>query len=166
MPEPVQPVVSQQQPAQSGQGWSVEPKDAYTAYISFAQLAEANSWNRFYNFLMFNTILILAWSTIFSQSGRPAYARVVLVLFCVVGGVSGVTWSALGYRGREYLTYFLSEAAKFEKDAPKFHQVCTNALSKRAQFPFQALGSFGHLVFWPLGFFCLYVVLLHVSLAR
>jgi hypothetical protein len=30
---------------------------AYVTVVVFAHQAEANSWNRFYNFLMFSTIL-------------------------------------------------------------------------------------------------------------
>ena len=138
--------------------------EAYSAFIGFAQHAEVNSWNRFYNFLMFNTILILAWSTIYSQNSGPRCRSVVLSLFCLVGAFSGVTWSFLGDRGRKYLTYFLEQAAAFESKLPESHKVCTQALKTRDVLRFRRFGSYGHLVYWPWGFVAVYVVLLLVSI--
>lgn len=138
---------------------------AYEAYIGFAQHAEANSWTRFYNFLVFNTILILAWSTIYSQTDRQAYSTFVLALFCIVGASSGFTWYALGKRGREFASFFLEKAAEFETSRPKNLQVCNSVLDKRKSLPHPRLGSYGHLVSWPLGIAVAYGLLLIVTLA-
>jgi hypothetical protein len=132
--------------------------------VSFAQHAEAISWNRFYNFLMFSTILILAWSTIYSQSNRPKCAPVVMALISVVGMLSGVAWSGLGYRGRMYVNFFLEQGAGIDANAAEDCRVCKWAIETREKFKFSFLGSFYILTIAPLVFSGLYVVLFAVSL--
>ncbi len=146
--------------------WVPTRRDAYPALVSFAQQAEANSWNRFYNFLMFSTILILAWSTIYSQSSRPKCASIVLALIAVVGGVSGVAWSGLGYRGRKYVTFFLEEGARIDGAAADGCRVCWRAIDTRQEFQFPFLGSFYVLIGTPLVFSALYIVLFIASLLQ
>lgn len=154
-----------ERPNPRGAAMTDDERAAYSTYVGFAQQAEVNSWNRFYNFLMFNTILILAWATVYGQVTRPHCARLVLAVFCVFGGASGATWSFLGRRGREYGTFFLEHASEFEKNIPDKQRVCTEVLRERVKLPHRYLGSFVHLVWWPWGFVGLYVLLFIVSLA-
>ena len=49
--------------------WVPKRKEAYSVWVSFSQQEEANSWNRFYNFLMF--------STISSLLGLPSTVRAI-----------------------------------------------------------------------------------------
>lgn len=88
-------------------------------YPSLVQLvihAETISWNRFYNFLMANSILILAWATIYAPQQHPAFATTVLVVISVLGLVSCVAAAALGVRGREYLSKYVDLGVCIEAD--------------------------------------------------
>lgn len=42
----------------------VSAKDVYAAVFKMIVNAENISWNRFYNFLWFNSILIVSWATV------------------------------------------------------------------------------------------------------
>jgi hypothetical protein len=146
--------------------WAPSRESAYPIWVSYAQQAEANSWNRFYNFLTFSSILVLAWSAIYSQSTRPAWAIPVMVSISGLGVLSSLAWSALGYRGREFNTMFLTKAAALEARAPEECRVCQEALAFRKTLPFRFLGSWGILVFSPWLVAALYLVLLAVSLVQ
>ena len=50
-------------------------KEVYASLVQMTISAETVSWNRFYNFLMFNTILVLAWATIWVSKDAPRSRR-------------------------------------------------------------------------------------------
>ncbi len=90
--------------------------DHYRTCLQLLDLAESTSWNRFYNFLMCNSILVLAWATLYAQDQPPWPTRVVLALIATLGGVSGVLWAALGKCGREITTAHVNQAHKLEPE--------------------------------------------------
>lgn len=145
------------------------PKELYPSLVQMIIHAETISWNRYYNFLMFNTILILAWATIYIQHPRPYLAQVVLATMCVIGGVSGVTWAALGYRGRKFLYEYINLAVKFEKDltcwSPELRQFQLLTLTKAwiNSFPYGWSGSRYLLTVGALAFTFFYMLLFYVS---
>jgi hypothetical protein len=157
----------QPSPAESsGQVGDTSPlavKEAYPTWVGFVHQAEANSWNRFYVYLVFNSILILAWSTIYSQSNRPRCAAVVMVWMCVVGFASGPVWAWLGYRGRKHHTVFLEAAANIEAGAAANCQVCRRILQLREE-DFPQFSSFYILIGTPGVITLSYIVLGIVSL--
>ena len=108
--------------------WVPTREIAYTTWVSFAQEAETNSWSRFYNFLVFTTILILAWSTIYVQTNSPKGAGIVMFMITILGVISGVAWSGLAYRSRKYVDAFTEGGAKLEEHADPDCRVCTCAL--------------------------------------
>lgn len=112
---------------------------------------------------MFNSILVVAWATVFCQKELPLWGTTSLKVFCIVGMLTGVTWMGLGYRGREYGTYFLSQAARFEDSLPEYCRVCNKGLETRNEFWFPWAGSYLHLIGWPFLFIALHVVLLALS---
>src|SRR5258708_25499318 len=116
------------QPPAGNDAWIPTRKEAYHAWVNFVQHDEATSWNRFYNFLMFSSILILTWSTIYSQSGRLKSAAGVMALISVVGMSSGLVWCGLGYRGRKYLEFYLGGGAKLDENAAEECQVCKRSI--------------------------------------
>jgi hypothetical protein len=92
-------------------------KEVYAALVELVIHSESISWNRFYNFLMGNSILVLAWATIFANCNcKGSVVNVVLVAICVLGGLSGVAWAALGWRGRTFLHEYLALADRMEGD--------------------------------------------------
>jgi hypothetical protein len=131
--------------------------------------AENISWTRFYNFLMFNTILILAWATIYAPQTRPGMARFVLAIMCVLGGISGVAWAGLGCRGRKFLDEYINLAVKFEADSkcwsPDVDQYKMQTLTKVwiRSFPYGKCGSRYLLTFGALAFTVFYAFLFYVS---
>jgi len=146
---------------------------AQTLHPSLVQLvihAEATSWNRFYNFLMFNTILILAWSTIYVAQNRPAGAAAILATMTVLGAVSGIAMAALGVRGRKFLDEYVDLAVKIEADDKCWPEVLaqykplTLTKDRIAKFPFGWAGSRYLLTWGPLALTGFYVFLFHVSI--
>ena len=68
----------------------ITDKELYPSLVQLRIHADSVTWNRFYNFLMFNSILVLAWATVYAAHPRPIGAWAVLVAFCFFGGLSGV----------------------------------------------------------------------------
>lgn len=93
------------------------PKELYPSLVQMIIHAESITWSRFYNFLMFNTILILSWATVWVPATAPQSRPVVLAAICILGGISGIFWAALGYRGRAFLSAFMTMAKEFEADS-------------------------------------------------
>ena len=95
----------------------VTPKDVYPSFIQLIIHAETISWTRFYHYLVFNTILILAWATIYSAPGDPPRLKVaVTAAVCFIGALSGVFWALLGARGRKFLRKYIGVTKEFEAD--------------------------------------------------
>jgi hypothetical protein len=158
-----------------GQG-AIGRKDAWESYVSFVQQTESNSWTRFYNFLMFSSILALAWATIFSQTTRPPFASFVLTVLSGIGLASSVTWSMLGERSRNWVQWCMERCIQLETDGKVFpdqlSRVITqmkpategkpDALPPRIEFP--RLGSYFHLRWGPRAMALLYFALFVVSI--
>ena len=147
----------------------ITAKELYPSVIQLIIHAETISWNRFYNFLMFNTILILAWATVYSQEIRPAWGSAVLAIMCVLGGVSGLAWAGLGVRGRKFLNEYLLLAEHIEADAQCWSQDVQKykpiTLTRQwiSTFPFGCAGSRFLLTGGSLAFTAFYGFLLYVS---
>lgn len=145
---------------------------AQTLHSSLVQLvihAEATSWNRFYNFLMFNSILILAWSTIYVATLKPG-AAAILATMAALGAVSGIAMAALGRRGRMFLDEYVDLAVKIEADNKCWpadlaqYKPLTLTKDRIAKFPFGWAGSRYLLTWGPLALTGFYVLLFHVSI--
>ena len=67
-------------------------KDVYATLTQMIVQVENISWNRFYNFLMGSSILVLAWGTLYASDHKGWYVKLVLVLLCLVGCASGPPW--------------------------------------------------------------------------
>jgi hypothetical protein len=72
-------------------------------------------WTKFYNSLVFNSILLLGWATIYAGSDKAPLKSFVLVLICVLGAGLSIFWGALGRRTSEYLDLFHYDALETEK---------------------------------------------------
>jgi hypothetical protein len=147
------------------------PKDAYTSLVQLIINAETISWNRFYNFLMFNTILVLAWATIWVSKDAAAVSKaVVLVAICSLGGISGIFWAALGYRGRTFLDEYVKISSDIEADARiwaadmKKIKPLTKTIELRDSMCYGWAGSRVVLIGGPLAFTLLYGIMVVISL--
>jgi len=144
-------------------------KELYPSLVQMIIHAENITWSRFYNFLMFSTILVLSWATLWTAANAPESRPIVLVAICILGGLSGIFWAALGYRGRAFLSEYMNMAKEFEadsavwaKDLEKYRQA-TKALMLRDSLCYSWAGSRVLLIGGPLAFTALYVVMLVVS---
>jgi len=145
-------------------------KELYPSLVQMIIHAENITWNRFYNFLMFNTILVLSWATLWTAASSSQSRLVVLIAICILGSISGIFWAALGYRGRAFLSEYMNIAKELEadpavwaEDLEKYRQV-TKALTLRDSLCYSWAGSRVLLIGGPLTFTVLYVVMLVVSL--
>jgi hypothetical protein len=103
----------------------MKENEIYPSLIQMIIQAENITWNRFNNFLMFNTILVLAWSTIYAADHNANQSfKWPLVTFCIFGGLSGIFWALLGIRGRKYLNKYLEVAREFENDKTAWGNEC------------------------------------------
>ena len=93
----------------------IAPNILYPSLVQLVIHAETINWNRFYNFLMSNSILILAWATIYAQQ-LPDFATTVLVVISVLGLVSCIAAAALGWRGTGYLEKYVDLGVRIEAD--------------------------------------------------
>jgi hypothetical protein len=149
---------------------SVSTNEAYLALVQLVIHAESISWNRFYNFLMANSILVLAWATISvsPDSGRPG-RKIVLAAICVFGGASGIVWAGLGARGRCFVFDFVKLGQTIESDPSHWPEnlgavkPLSTAAHLRDTGAFRWTGSFYLLAYGSLAFTALYSVMLVVS---
>lgn len=92
----------------------ISNRELYAAQIQMIIHAENVSWNRLYNFLMGNSILVLAWATIYASSQCSVLTRFVLSAICLLGGVSGIAWIELGARSRDILKKHMNQTLAIE----------------------------------------------------
>ena len=91
-------------------------REVYSVCVQMIIQIENVSWNRLYNFLMANSILILAWATIYVSSQKGFWCTAVLVVIATVGIGAGVMFSELGGRARAQLEGFYTLAVSIEAD--------------------------------------------------
>ncbi len=153
-------------------GEKISIKEVYSSLVQLATEAESITWNRFYNFLMGNSILILAWATMFSITSPSRMATHVLVAICVVGGVSGLIWAALGNRGRKFVYLYIDLGVQMEADATCWqneldkYKPFTKIKESRETLPYSWSGSRYLLTIGPCVFTLLYILLAVASLIR
>lgn len=95
-------------------------RDLYSVLTQLVIHAESISWNRLYNFLTCNSILVLAWATAYVSQAPNPDCKIVLVAFCILGAASGIVWAELGKRGRAYLDHYRDQAKDLEKQPNAF----------------------------------------------
>ena len=141
-------------------------KDLYAVITQMVIQDEAISWNRLYNFSMANSILVLAWATIYASSQNTISAKIVLSAICLLGGLSGIAWAELGTRTRKHFDGHFAQALAIEKKTNAWEPEVDDATK-----PFLGSEAIRSTAAWyssnpfllkytPLGFTALYVVLL------
>jgi hypothetical protein len=91
----------------------ITKKDVYSTIVGHLTSAESITWNRFNSFLLVNSILFIAWTTIYFDKISPGdliNRAILLTIIAMVGIISGVFWAGLGLRGRKYVFEFLNLA--------------------------------------------------------
>ena len=95
-------------------------KEVYDIYCRLVIHSESISWQRFYNLLVINSILILAWATLFKGDATPSkIAKLVMTGIPFIGILTTLAWAGLGDRGRKYLDAYKEKAKRIEQDCDK-----------------------------------------------
>ncbi|MBI2980620.1 MAG: hypothetical protein HYY41_07380 [Chloroflexi bacterium] len=151
----------------------ISAREIYSVIVQLVVHAESISWDRFYNFLIANSILILSWATIFSSIKNSWSVTVVLLAICLLGAVSGICFEKLGIRGRGFLDRYIALGSQIEADSTNWppelegNKPLTETMNLRDnRLPYRWSGSRYVLRFGPLSFTILYIVLFVVSLIR
>ncbi len=93
--------------------------DIYGSYRDLVMQSENLSWSRFQNLLIINSILVVAWATLFDAKHAHLWAKVVMTAISVLGILTGVTWADLGKRGRQYLDLYKVKLRAIEEHHDK-----------------------------------------------
>src|SRR5260221_12907261 len=95
-------------------------RELYSAQMDLLNAAEAITWVRFNNYLVANSVLVVAWATIYGPAdvtGHPLSGPVCAVLLAIsaLGVLGSLVWWDLGRRGREILDSFRGQIQQIEK---------------------------------------------------
>jgi hypothetical protein len=159
-------------------------KDKYGAVIQLIVGTEAMAWNRFYNYLVVASVLLLAWFTIYSQATpgefqdaregqviqlqRPRGAPLIMTVMSALGAFGGFAWACLGWRGRVFMGRYVELGRRIEDavEADKPGQdirPCHEREQLRDTVGFSLIGSFYLLVVIPGLIGLLFLLLLWFS---
>ena len=86
----------------------------YESYRELVIHSENISWSRFNNLLVINSILVVAWATLF-EHGTSIGAKVVMTFISFLGIFTGVAWAYLGKRSRQYLDRYKEKLQAIEE---------------------------------------------------
>lgn len=146
--------------------------DPYSTLAQLVTSAEAITWNRFNNFLVSNTILMMAWATVYAGNKTSSMSMMVLVVMTVVGFTTCPMWAALGSRGRGFLKAYIQLGSLIEDDNnlwPKEfdkYKPFKKTEELREELPWNQFGSFFILTFIPWLFAVLYLALFAASIIK
>ena len=101
------------------EGSNLSPSDLYHGAIQSITSAESTTWNRTYNFLTANSILILAWATFFASSNCAEKAWILIALSSV-GVFLSVVWAPFSSRSRKYLELYMMLARDLERSGRNY----------------------------------------------
>lgn len=140
----------------------------YQSLPSLINNAESISWNRFNNFLLFNSILILSWATIYANISEKITTNHSFLLggICILGLTISIIWCALGFRGRSNVVLFLKIGKNIESNYAENHKPITEAAKLRDTQPFSWSGSIYVLTMTPLLIAFLYTLFLWLSIPK
>lgn len=99
----------------------VDPDDRRAVYSATSDHwvhAEQMRWTILYNFLVGNTILLVAWSTLYSalvQKPSSLGVRIVLIGLCVAGFFGSVVWAFLEQRANRFAEQYFRAGLCLER---------------------------------------------------
>ena len=94
--------------------------EVYESYRDMVIQSEKVSWNRLNSFLILNSILVLAWATLYTGipytgNDNTIWPKIVMTATSGLGFLTGILWCLLGYRGRKYLDSYKKRAKDIEE---------------------------------------------------
>lgn len=110
------------------------PEDIWQAVSqasAFVRHAETIAQTRFNNYLVADSLLLLAWATLFS--GQRPGSRLVLIVLAALSAVLGFFWMILGTRQGKFLKLHLTHLVTLEHSLrPSFGLVAPWRISAMA----------------------------------
>ncbi len=80
--------------------------------------AEQMRWTILYNFLVGNTVLLVAWSTLFVSlisNSHSVGLKIVLIGFCVIGIGGSIVWTFLVRRSNQFSERYFATGVNLER---------------------------------------------------
>jgi len=93
---------------------SPDPND-YSDIVQLIIHSDNLNWQRFYYFLVFNSILFLAWVGLHSSVFLELHKLLLLVLFPLIGLIVGFIWIPAARRGIAFQNYYMAWARYIER---------------------------------------------------
>jgi hypothetical protein len=91
--------------------------DKYSSIVQLVIHAENISWNRFNNFLLTDSVLVIAWATIYSSGQNYCASRAIQYLICLLGVFFSISWAMLAWRSRDYVDMYFNLGRRLENGA-------------------------------------------------
>jgi len=143
-------------------------KEIYNNLVQLVIHAESVIWDRFNSYIVGNSILTLAWVTIFESNIKLKF---LLVLICIFGIIASVVFAILGYRGKAFLNRYLEVGSFIEADPQCWpgelnqkYKPLTETKSFRDNLNIPWCGGRSVVVFGPIIFVIFYISLLFIAL--
>jgi hypothetical protein len=132
------------------------PSDIYPSLVELTIHGQDNKLNLFSGFLFFQSVLLLAWATVWQmdKSGRC----LILALLSLFGSLSSVVWALLESDYEQASTDFSKAAADIEMHAPIQYRALAERRTKVLEKPLWKRGKF-LIGFVTWGFAVLYLLL-------
>jgi hypothetical protein len=97
---------------------AADRRTVYSAASDHWVHAEQMRWTILYNFLVGNTILLVAWSTLYStliEKPSSLGVRIVLIGLCVAGFFGSVVWAFLEQRANRFAEEYFRAGLSLER---------------------------------------------------
>jgi hypothetical protein len=134
--------------------------DLYDLAVRLAMHSQENKLQTLNLYLVFNSIILLAWVTLFSAVSPNFTAKLVSTLLCILGVLFALVWLPLGWDYANASDSFSELAERLEDQFPEGERpMRPRAQQKGSKLP---IGSRTILVLTPLVFLISYVFLLGV----
>lgn len=91
----------------------------YDSYRELVIHSENISWSRFQNLLIINSILVVAWATLFPEKDAHCWAQLVMSAITIPGILTGIAWASMGKRSRQYLDSYRKKLEEIEEHCDK-----------------------------------------------
>ena len=97
------------------------PEHVEAVYVAASEQwihAEQMRWTILYNFLVGNTILLVAWSTLFAaltSNAQSVGLNIVLIGFCGVGVGDSIVWTFLEFRANRFSERYFHTGQELER---------------------------------------------------
>ncbi len=137
--------------------------DKYGSIVQLVIHAENISWNRFNNFLLADSVLVIAWATIYSSEQDSCASRVIQSLICLLGFLFGIAWASLAWRSRDYVDMYFNLGRRVEngKDISEIKLFQRPPCSQPCNF--KLISSRFLITAVPILFAVLYLVMIFVT---